>query len=100
MRGPHCIKHWSTTQSTIALSSGEAELTGLCKGAANAIGIRAIARELGIDLKVKLLSDATAALGISRRLGIGKIRHLDTSLLWIQQRIRSGDIAAEQKSRG
>ena len=31
MRGSHCIKHWSTTQPTIALSSGEAELGGLCK---------------------------------------------------------------------
>ena len=94
LRGPHCLKHWSTTQSTIALSSGEAELGGLCKGAANAIGMRAIARDLGIDLEIKLLSDATAALGISRRLGVGKIRHLDTSLLWIQQRLRDKDLSA------
>ena len=96
LRGPHCLKHWSTTQSTIALSSGEAELGGLCKGAANAIGMRAIARDLGIDLELKLLSDATAALGISRRLGVGKIRHLDTSLLWIQQRLRDKDLSAEK----
>ena len=26
LRGQHCIRHWSTTQATIALSSGEAEL--------------------------------------------------------------------------
>ena len=31
-------------------------------------------------------------MGMSRRLGIGKIRHLDTSLLWIQAKVRSGDI--------
>ena len=84
MRGSHCIKHWSTTQSTIAFSSGEAELGGLCKGAAYAVGIRAVARDLGIDLKIKLFSHAAAALGISRRLGLGKIRRLTTSLLWIQ----------------
>ena len=94
LRGPHCLNHWSTIQSTIALSSGEADCWGLCKGAANAIGMRAIARDLGIDIDIKLLSDATAALGISRRLGVGKIRHLDSSLLWIQQGLRDKDLSA------
>ena len=92
MRGTHCIKHWSSTQPTIALSSGEAELGGLCKGAANAIGLRSVARDSGIALKLDVRSDATAALGIARRLGIGKIRHLDTSLLWIQQKLKDGDL--------
>lgn len=39
-----------------------------------------------------LQSDATAAVELSRRLGAGRVRHLDTSLLWIQSNIRSGDI--------
>ena len=39
------------------------------------------------------MTDATAAMGIARRLGIGKIRHLDTSLLWIQHKVRSGDVS-------
>eukprot|EP00972_Heterocapsa_arctica_P103210 15210078-Heterocapsa_arctica.AAC.1 len=33
MHGSHCIRSWSTTQSVIALSSGEAELYGIVKGA-------------------------------------------------------------------
>ena len=96
MRGSHCLKHWSTTQPTIALSSGEAELGGLCKGAANGIGLRSVGRDLGISLSLRVRSDATAALGISRRLGIGKIRHLDTSLLWIQQKIRDKDLSVDK----
>ena len=96
MRGSHCIKHWSTTQPTIALSSGEAELGGLCKGAANAIGLRSVARDLGISLRLRIRTDATAALGIARRLGIGKIRHLDTSLLWIQQKIKEKDLVVDK----
>ena len=31
-------------------------------------------------------------MGMARRLGIGKIRHLDTSLLWIQNKVRSGEV--------
>ena len=37
-------------------------------------------------------TDATAAIGIARRKGLGKIRHLDATDLWIQDRIRSGAI--------
>ena len=32
MRGTHLLKHWSTTQQTVALSSGEAELKGIVNG--------------------------------------------------------------------
>ena len=90
MRGKHCIRHFSTTQPTVTLSSGEAELTGLCKGAAHAIGLQAVARDLGLQFSIKIKTDATAAIGMSRRLGVGKVRHLDTSLLWIQGKIRDG----------
>ena len=96
LRGSHCLRHWSTTQPTIALSSGEAELGGICKGAANAIGLRSVARDLGIHLNVTVRSDATAALGMSRRMGIGKVRHLDTSLLWIQQKVKDHDLKVEK----
>ena len=36
--GAHQIKHWSSTQSVIALSSGEAKLIGIVKGASNGLG--------------------------------------------------------------
>ena len=58
--------------------------------------MRSIASDLGIQLSLRLLTDATAAMGMSRRLGVGKIRHLDTSLLWVQQKIRSGEVILEK----
>ena len=61
-RGQHLVKHWSTTQSTVALSSAEAELTGISKGAAQGLGLQTIAADLGITLSLKVMSDATAAL--------------------------------------
>ena len=105
MHGSHCIRHWSSTQPTIALSSGEAELGGLSKGCAQGIGLRSIATDLGFEFKVTLLTDATAAMGMARRRGVGKIRHLDAALMWIQQKVRSGDVGlckvsgTEQSSR-
>ena len=89
MLGGCCIKHWSKTQGTISLSSGEAELHGIAYGAAQALGIQSLMRDAGWDIAVHLHSDATAAIGIARRKGLGKIRHLDTTDLWIQDKIRS-----------
>jgi hypothetical protein len=91
MRGLHPIKHWSLTQTTIALSSGEAELGGICRGATIALGLQSLASDLGITLNLEILTDATAAIGICRRRGLGKIRHLHVSDLWVQDRLRRGD---------
>ena len=89
--GRHSIKHWSLTQTTIALSSGEAELGGICRGASIALGLQSLAADLGIPLQIEILTDATAAIGICRRRGLGKIRHLHVSDLWVQDRLKTGD---------
>ena len=92
MRGGHLLKHWSTTQTTVALSSGEAELVGSCKGSSVSLGLVALAKDLDIHLFLEVRTGATAAIGICRRRGLGKIRHLSTSDVWIQERVRSGEI--------
>ena len=69
LRWSHCIRHWSSTQPTIALSSGEAELGGISKGLSQGLGLRSIAADLNIVLKLKLRTDAPAAMGMCRRLG-------------------------------
>ena len=88
MIGNCLIKHWSKTQSTISLSSGEAELHGIAYGAAQALGLQSLLMDLGWSLKIRVHSDATAAIGICRRKGLGKVRHLDTTDLWIQDKVR------------
>ena len=91
VHGSHVIKHWSTTQSTVALSSAEAELTGICKGAAQGLGLQSLVRDLGLSWKIRVSTDAAAAVGICRRRGLGKIRHLATADLWVQDRIKNKD---------
>ena len=79
MLGSCRVKHWSKTQSTIALSSGEAELGGIAYGMAQAIGLQSMCRDSGMELKIRIHSDATAAIGIAKRRGLGRIRHLHTA---------------------
>ena len=90
------IKPWSKTQATIALSSGEAELGAVVKGATEALGMQAFLKDLGHDVKLHITSDATAAIGMVKREGLGRVRHLATADLWVQQRVRSGDIAVSK----
>ena len=92
MLGGSNIKHWAKTQSTIALSSGEAELHGIAAGITQGLGMQSIARDLGFTIAIKVHTDATAALGICRRRGLGKIRHLDVTDLWCQEKVREGAV--------
>jgi hypothetical protein len=93
MIGPHCVKHSSKTQTTVSLSSGEAELHGICAGTAIGLGLQSLCKDLGFHYEVRVHSDATAAIGIARRRGLGKIRHLDCSDLWIQEKLRNKQIS-------
>ena len=82
--------------ATIALSIGEAELGATTKGAAEGEGILSILRDFGLDAKPRLLSDASAAIGITQRLGLGKVRHLSVQDLWIQQKVRRKELDVEK----
>ena len=90
MWGRALLRAWSKTMPAIMLSTGEAELGALVKGATEAEGIVAIMRDFDSGADILLESDASAAVGITQRQGLGKIRHLAVGDLWIQQRVKDG----------
>ena len=92
MLGCHTIKHWSSTQFSVALSSGEAEFAGVIRGAGQCLGFQDLLRDLGVEAPIRVWTDSSAAIGICTRQGLGKLRHLDTHTLWIQQAVRLGRI--------
>jgi chemotaxis response regulator CheB len=98
MFGSHSVKSWSTTQQVIALSSGEAEYYSMVKGGSMGLGIQAMARDLGVSISVNVKTDASAAKGIASRRGLGKVRHIDVSQLWLQDRVSKGEIIIEKVS--
>ena len=69
----------------VSLSSAEAELYGIVKSSSEALGCQALANDLGHKRSVRIYADASAALGIIHRKGLGKVRHIDTNTLWVQQ---------------
>ena len=92
MLGSHLIKSWSTTQSQVALSSGEAEYYGVTRAVGTALGFQSLLRDLGVDLKLRAWTDSSATIGICGRTGLGRLRHIDTQCLWLQAQVRSGAV--------
>ena len=90
--GKHLIKSWSSTQGLVSLSSGEAEFYGVTKAAGVALGYRSLLRDLGVRARLRVWTDSSATVGICGRQGLGKLRHIDTRNLWIQQKLRAGDM--------
>jgi hypothetical protein len=88
MRGDHLIAHWSSTQSTVALSSAEAELNALIKAASETLGVLNMLKSMGKVFESKILTDSNAAKGIVHRLGCGKVKHLEARQLWIQEIVK------------
>ena len=91
--GEHVIKTYSRQQKVIALSSAEAELYAMVAASAESLAIIAYAEDLGTRMSGEVYVDSSAALGISQRCGIGKVRHLRTQGLWVQEARLTGRLA-------
>ena len=92
MHGSHLLKSYSKTQANIALSSGEAEFYALVYASSEALGMKSMTCDYESQLDPWLYVDASAAIGVAQRVGLGKIRHLDTGSLWVQQAVRRKQI--------
>ena len=93
MRGSHLVKHWSRTQSGVALSSGEAELYALVKGSTETLGVIQMASEMGHVQSGTLCTDSSAAKGTVSRIGGGRLKHVEVNNFWIQEKCASGALS-------
>ncbi len=92
MFGSHLLKHWRSTQKVVALSSGGAEYYALVRVASVGRGHRGLLGGLGVGVGIDVWVDATAARGIGSRRGLGKVRHIEVALLWVQDVVRNKTI--------
>ena len=81
--GQHILKTYSSTQPSVALSSGEAEFYGVVKANGASLRQKGLFPDLGTDLRVCVWTDSFAAIGIMSRQGLGQLRYIDTHTLWV-----------------
>ena len=88
--GGQVVKTYAKQQKVIALSSAEAGLYAMVAASAKSFALIAYAKELGMTMTGEIYTDLSAAFGITKRCGIGKVRHLRTQGLWIQETSLTG----------
>ena len=71
-------------QTYAALSSAEAELGAILTGSTETHGYKVLFEWLGWKVRWEVCTDSAAARAIGLREGLGKQRHLDLKLLWVQ----------------
>ena len=91
MLGGSTLKHWSSTQRVIALSSGESELYAATRALSESIGMQSTAGAFHEKQNIVLSIDAMATIGLAYRQGLGRARHIQVSELWIQAELESGN---------
>ena len=57
----------------------------MVKCTAEMLGIKSLMKDWGRDKSGILYADSTAALGIAKRKGAGKLRHININTLWVQE---------------
>ena len=85
MYGSHPLKFWSKTQIAVALSSAEAELNGMVKGSIEGLGVITMFADMGRIVSGCVYTDSSAAKAVVMRRGSGKVKHLRTQQLWVQE---------------
>ena len=88
------IFSYSRTQRSVTLSSAEAEYYALTGATSEALGLQEATRFLTGDLvELKAFTDSSSARAIAARQGVGKIKHLATRMLWLQQAQKEGRLS-------
>ncbi|CAE6933232.1 RE2 [Symbiodinium sp. CCMP2592] len=90
--GKSVIKATAKGQAVIALSSGEAEYYGLISTTSACLGEQAMLTDWGINCPVVINMDATTGISIGSRRGLGRVKHIHTCFLWVQEVIDSGRV--------
>ena len=65
-------------------------MIAVVKGVSEGLGMKSLAADWGREYKLLGMCDSSAAIGIIGRKGVGKIRHLDVGMMWVQDLRESG----------
>ena len=71
-------------QAVIALSSGEAEYSGLASATWHMLGLQCILLDWRWKFEANVWVVVTAGAAIGSRRGLGRVKHIDTVFFWVQ----------------
>ena len=92
------LETYSSTQQIVALSTAESEYNSITKDAAHALEVRSAMVEYGTTFNVVCETVASAGRAMTTRRCVGRVRHLDARLLWLQQLCAEGVVQVRAKA--
>ena len=94
-RGLHLLRHSSTVQNLIGLSSAENEYYALTKGGCSGLGLQSLFADWNLKLQLSLHTESSSAKAVASRRGAGKsTRHIQTRMQWLQERVAAKTLAS------
>ena len=75
-----------------SLSSPEAEYYSICGAGAELIYASGLIRFAGYEVEPFIESDASSAISMAQRQGIGGVRHMEARYLWVQEKVEEGEL--------
>ena len=75
------IEASTNTQQVVSLSAAESELYGIVREAASGIQLREAFMQFGFSVRLRVLSDSSAARAMTARTGSGRVKHVEARYL-------------------
>ena len=96
--GAHPVYTASSTQTILALSSGEAEFYAAVRCACRTIGLKSLMADFDLAVEADIVTDSSACKGLASRRGAGKVRHIHCPALWLQHAIARRQLAIVKRA--
>ena len=97
--GTHMGTHaWARTQPVVALSNCKAELLAASVAVQEGKLIQSILGELRIVTKLVVLCDSSSARQLIAKRDLGRLKHLQTRELWLQDELKADGISIQPVS--
>ena len=84
--------NYSRTQSVVAGASGIAEWYGIGTCSAEGLFIKELYARMGFTIRLRVLTDSSAAKAVGLRQGAGRLRSLECKTLWVQQKVKDREL--------
>ena len=78
--GCYCLETYSSTQQDLALFTTDSE----CISTKDVAHVQSALAECDVTLKMRGETDVTAGRAMAARRGVGRVRHVDVRLSWLQ----------------
>ena len=71
----------------------------MLKAACEGLSLQYLIKEVGVEAGLHLVGDSSASHGTLQHQGSGRIKHLQTRQLWLQEKVHEGAISIEKVPR-